>query len=203
MKSLSNVNSLPNALIELQELFSLSVQDMWKIAQDFKTSMVYGLKPVNQKKSDSIAFGSLKMLDSFINRPTGKETGIYLAIDFGGTNIRVVPIKLNGRRSKNPIQPLVGYKVPLKVEGEYDYTVKTVSGPELFDFIVKGLCRQLIQPNKSYYLGHTFSFPCKQESLNDATLINWTKGFQNKKTVDKNINRLLSEALERKGLKNV
>ena len=202
MKGLLNVSNLPNALMALEELFNISLQDMWKIAKEFKLSMDYGLNTVTRKESDLSNYNSLKMLDSFIKRPTGKETGIYLAIDFGGTNIRIVPIKLNGQRSKNPIQPLEGYKAPLKVEGEYDYTAKAVSGPELFDFIVKGLC-PLILPNKFYYLGHTFSFPCKQQSLNDATLLNWTKGFENKKTVDKNINRLLSEALERKGLKNV
>ena len=33
------------------------------------------------------------MLPSYIGLPTGKETGEYLALDFGGTNLRVVLIR--------------------------------------------------------------------------------------------------------------
>ena len=40
---------------------------------------------------------SLAMVKSYLGLPTGDETGTYLALDFGGTNIRVSRIRLLGK----------------------------------------------------------------------------------------------------------
>ena len=41
--------------------------------------------------------GSIAMIPSYVTRrPNGKEIGIYWAIDFGGTNIRIAKFELIG-----------------------------------------------------------------------------------------------------------
>ena len=44
-------------------------------------------------------------------------------------------------------------------------------------------------------LGFTFSFPVKQQGLDRGTLIRWTKGFDVKGVVGKDIVKLLNDAM--------
>ena len=39
---------------------------------------------------------SLQAVKSYLSLPTGREQGTYLALDFGGTNVRVSRIRLLG-----------------------------------------------------------------------------------------------------------
>ncbi len=48
------------------------------------------------------------------------------------------------------------------------------------------------------YLGFTFSFPCKQESLASARLSEWTKGFSCSGVVNEDVVQLLQEAINEK-----
>ena len=47
-------------------------------------------------------------------------------------------------------------------------------------------------------LGFTFSFPCKQEGLDKARLVTWTKGFKCEGVEGEDIVRLLHEAAIRR-----
>lgn len=49
-------------------------------------------------------------------------------------------------------------------------------------------------------LGFTFSFPCKQEGLNKARLVTWTKGFTCSGVEGEDIVELLHQAVLRKVL---
>jgi hypothetical protein len=40
---------------------------------------------------------SLKMINAFLSKPTGKEKGTYYGIDFGGNNLRIVKTVLDGK----------------------------------------------------------------------------------------------------------
>lgn len=50
-------------------------------------------------------------------------------------------------------------------------------------------------------LGFTFSFPCKQEGLTCAKLVNWTKGFKATNVEGNDVVQLLREACHRRGVK--
>ena len=52
-------------------------------------------------------------------------------------------------------------------------------------------------------LGHTFSFPCRQEGINRAVLIQWTKEIRTSGVEGRDVTPLLAEALERQGVRNV
>lgn len=53
---------------------------------------------------------------------------------------------------------------------------------------------------KTLPLAFTFSFPVRQNSLDNATLITWTKSFDCPDAVNKNIVDLVRQSIERKKL---
>ncbi|QDR81583.1 hexokinase [Sporomusa termitida] len=143
---------------------------------------------------------SLKLLPSFLGNPTGREQGQVIAVDFGGTNVRVLLVELAGNGQVNIIDKRSAL---LKDKnGKYDYTAASASGLELFDFIA-GKISEVAPRGGTYPLGHTFSFPCRQHGVNEAVLISWTKEFKTSGVEGRNIGELLQAALKRKGSSHV
>lgn len=177
------------ALIE--EQFVISTDFMRDIAICFQQDMCNGLAG---KAS------SLKMLPSFLGNPTGREQGQVIAIDFGGTNIRVLLVELAG----NGQVTIIDKRAALLKDkhGNYDYTAASASGEELFDFIA-GKIAEIAPSDGTYPLGHTFSFPCRQQGVNEAVLITWTKEFTTSGVEGRNIGELLQAALARNGLSHI
>ena len=173
--------------------FEATTEMLREIATNFRQDLQLGLK-----NPDS---SSLRMLKSYVGLPSGNEQGEFLALDFGGTNVRVSRIKLNGGGEFEEIKR-VGE--PLIVEGKYDYIGKNSTAEQMFDFLAK-LIDEAIDGdhNTKFYLGHTFSFPSTQDNLNDARLIIWTKEFATPGVEGEVVNDLLNAALKRRGINNV
>ena len=173
--------------------FEIGGERLHEIAASFRQDLQLGLRDVT--------LSSMRMLKSYVGLPSGKETGEYLALDFGGTNIRVFLIRLDGE-GKFEILKRVGR--PLIVPGEYNYISKDATAEQMFDFIA-ALIDEAIDGDRSrkFYLGHTFSFPSTQDNLYNARLIIWTKEFATQGVEGKVANDLLVEALKRRGADNV
>ena len=173
--------------------FTIGGERLHEIAATFRQDLQLGLRDVT--------LSSMRMLKSYVGLPSGKETGEYLALDFGGTNIRVFLIRLDGE-GKFEIIKRVGR--PLIVPGEYNYISKDSTAEQMFDFIA-ALVDEAIDGDRSrkFYLGHTFSFPSTQDNLYNARLIIWTKEFATQGVEGKVANDLLVEALKRRGADNV
>lgn len=173
--------------------FTVSTDELREIAADFRYDLRKGLKDP--------AESSLRMLKSYVGLPDGNETGEYLALDFGGTNVRVLRIRLEGN---GKFEVLKKVAKPLKVAGVYDFIGEGSTAEQMFDFIA-GLVDEVVDGNHEtkYFLGHTFSFPSEQSDLYNAKLIIWTKEFATAGVEGKVVNDLLKEALERQGLNNV
>lgn len=142
---------------------------------------------------------SLSALPSYAGLPTGTEEGTYLALDFGGTNVRVSRIRLLGNHCF-----LIEKQVskPLREAGKYDYTTASTSKEELFDFLAY-LVGIVARGNKTYSLGHTFSFAVEQHGLGDAKLLEWAKEMAVTGVEGLFVNQLLREALVRRGLDKI
>lgn len=183
----------PTACYSLIEEFTLGRDVLAEMAESFRDEMTRGLSHSGRS--------SLRMLKSYIGLPTGNETGEYLALDFGGTNLRVLRILLEGQGKYKILKKVAR---PLRVEGEYDYIGAGSEAETLFDFIAV-LVDEAIEGNRTdrFFLGHTFSFPSSQTSLRDATLISWTKEFATGGVEGRAVNELLRLALEHRGIKNV
>jgi len=178
-------------LNQIHPALDLSPAAVRQLAGQFHDAMALGLdgRP-----------SPLKMLPSYIAKPTGDERGGYLGLDFGGSNVRVQLVDLLGHgrwaiRQKR--------SVPLRDSQEhYDYTTAETEATALFDFLAEQIA-EVVDARSEYLLGHTFSFPCDQQDLNQATLISWTKEIKTAGVEGHEINELLSVALVRRGLSRV
>jgi hexokinase len=104
--------------------------------------------------------------------PTGYETGTYLALDMGGTNLRVCEIELTETKSEFDITQSK-YRLPEEL--------KTGSADELWEYIADCL-QQFVETHheaqtKNLPLGFTFSYPATQDYIDHGVLQRWTKGF--------------------------
>ena len=173
--------------------FTVDAEQLREIAANFRQDLRLGLND----PEDS----SLRMLKSYVGLPTGKETGEYLALDFGGTNLRVSRIKLQGS-GRFEITKKVGK--PLIVPGAYDYVGVGSKADDMFDFLAELIDEAIDKDHDTkFYLGHTFSFPSKQTDLYNASLIIWTKEFATEGVEGEVVNDLLKKALNRRGITNV
>ncbi|AQS58833.1 hexokinase [Desulforamulus ferrireducens] len=174
----------------LTRLFLPTAAELTAIAEQFKQEMTAGLG----------GKGSLKMLRSYLSKPTGQEKGQYITIDFGGTNIRLQLVELLGSgNTRIKVQRSFPLKEPA---GFYDYTSSLANAEDLFDFIASQL-GELLEDNRPYLLGHTFSFPSEQLTANRAVLLSWTKEIKTAGMEGQEITSLLEAALIRKNLHQV
>ncbi|KAG8218333.1 hexokinase [Butyriboletus roseoflavus] len=144
--------------------------------------------------------------------PDGSETGTFLALDLGGTNLRVCEVTLHGNKSFTVRQQK--YKV--------SETLKTGEVTTLFDYLADSVDAFLtdsgspsivippslaqngpavlqINSDPSHIpLALTFSFPVEQTALDSGTLLTWTKGFSAKNAIGKDVIKLLQDAFDRK-----
>lgn len=169
-------------------LLQLSPDALGTVQALLRREMELGLK------KETHASSSVRMLPTYIcATPDGSERGDFLALDLGGTNFRVLLVKV-GSRERGGVQIVSEiYSIPPHV----------VQGPgsQLFDHIVE--CIADFQTKQGMMgqtlpLGFTFSFPCQQTSLDQGILLSWTKGFNASGCVGQDVVKLLRDAVKRK-----
>lgn len=136
---------------------------------------------------------SLQMENTYVPELLdGTEEGLYLALDLGGTNFRVLLLELaHGTPIREKVKKYhissdlrVGSGIRL-----FDYLAECVS-----DFVIAHDLQDVELP-----LGFTFSFPMIQHSLDIGILVTWTKTFNCLDVVNEDAVKLLREALDRRG----
>eukprot|EP01053_Blabericola_migrator_P002743 Blabericola_migrator_1__2742@NODE_1782_length_3799_cov_120_045820_g1148_i0_p2_GENE_NODE_1782_length_3799_cov_120_045820_g1148_i0NODE_1782_length_3799_cov_120_045820_g1148_i0_p2_ORF_typecomplete_len494_score85_66Hexokinase_1/PF00349_21/2e47Hexokinase_2/PF03727_16/3_1e45_NODE_1782_length_3799_cov_120_045820_g1148_i0711552 len=155
---------------------------------------------------------TLPFLDTCVERPaTGREKGTFYAIDFGGTNLRIVRVILDGEggyhcdsQARNLREMELGPQYP---KGLLD---PKATATMLFDTLAK-FTKDFMTKNGDlekagenlYPVGFTFSFPLKQTSLASGWCPTWTKGFETGMETDDRVDggpdvcQLLQAAFER------
>ncbi|NXG72415.1 HXK2 protein, partial [Baryphthengus martii] len=171
----------------------LSRADLERVQTLMRKEMDLGLG------QETNANASVRMLPTYVHgTPDGTERGEFLALDLGGTNFRVLVVRVtdDGIHMASEI-----YVIPTDVmQG---------SGEALFDHIMECIMDFQLKQNlmeQVLPLGFTFSFPCQQLGLDKAVLLSWTKGFNASGCVGQDVVQLLREAAHRKqhsGLKVV
>ncbi|KAM4602712.1 hexokinase HKDC1 [Polymixia lowei] len=171
---------------ETLSLFSLTQEQLGLVKARMRAGLEAGLK--NNGPSP------IKMLPSYVYRtPDGTEHGKYLALDLGGTNFRVLLVKIRSglRRSVRLYNKI--YAIPLEImQG---------TGEELFDHIVQCISEFLDymgMKNARLPLGFTFSFPCNQTAIDTGTLVSWTKGFKATDCEGHDVVNMLRDAIKRR-----
>lgn len=190
MKDSTTKDHLQNLSPELQKeldhirgLLTVSGDKLRAISDHFVTELEKGLS----KKGGNIPMIPVWVLDY----PTGHEKGEYLAIDLGGTNLRVVFVTLKGNHEFDTTQT----KYPLP-DG-----IRVADADTLFLFV--GECLQKFVkdhfPNgvdKPLPLGFTFSYPASQDIITEGILQRWTKGYDIKGVEGRDVVPMLQKALK-------
>lgn len=169
----------------LRRDFLLTTDDLKKIAEDFHGEMRRGLAGGRS---------SLKMLPSHIDCATGGESGDFLAIDLGGTNLRVLQVNLCGR-GKARIERVRKFRIP--------ESATHGRGEDLFDFIAKSIGVFTKKTGAVRRMGFTFSFPFEQDGAASGRLIGWTKGFSATGVVGRDVAALLRDAFHRNSVDKI
>ncbi|EEB94337.1 hypothetical protein MPER_06863 [Moniliophthora perniciosa FA553] len=140
------------------------------------------------------------MIPTFVfGWPTGQERGDYLALDLGGTNLRVCLVNVQGEGKFEITQT----KYRLTEEQKQD------DGQKLFDFCAECI-KTFIENNftndggelslkegEVLPLGFTFSYPCTQNKIDHGVLIRWTKGFGATNTEGRDVAEMFRKSLEK------
>ncbi|KAI5894326.1 uncharacterized protein SCHCODRAFT_02624360 [Schizophyllum commune H4-8] len=196
----------PQAVIDgIDRQFQLSKDSLVEITEAFLREFKQGLSKYGEP---------MAMIPTFVTGvPDGSETGTFLALDLGGTNLRVCEVVLNGDRTFDLTQQK--YKV--------SDALKTGEATDLFDYLADSVDAFLTThakstasahvpgtespyPTKADYnpeivnLGLTFSFPVEQTALDEGKILTWTKGFSAKHAVGNDVVKLLQDAFDRKHL---
>ncbi|XP_026571063.1 hexokinase-2-like [Pseudonaja textilis] len=172
-------------------LYHLRLSDdaLRDISKRFRKEMEKGLR------ADTNPTASVKMLPTFVRSiPDGTEEGDFLALDLGGTNFRVLRVKVADNGSKKVEMENRIYDIP--------EDLMRASGTQLFDYIADCLANfmeQLQIKERKLPLGFTFSFPCRQTKLDESFLDTWTKGFKCSGVEGKDVVSLLREAIKKRG----
>ncbi|KAI8059343.1 hexokinase-domain-containing protein [Gongronella butleri] len=179
--------SLDTILAQVDKEFKVSTDHIRTIIKQFTIEMAKGLDHDG---------ATVPMIPTFVTgRPSGKEQGRYLALDLGGTNLRVCSFELQGGGKYSVHQQK--YVISDRL--------KTGEMRELCDFIADCVDNFISEHGSDHLeealqLGFTFSFPVLQTDINRGSLIYWTKGFNCTGAVNKDVVVLLQDAFLRKNL---
>ncbi|GMH18050.1 hypothetical protein Nepgr_019891 [Nepenthes gracilis] len=177
----------------MEQKSETSLEKLRQLADAMNVEMHAGLASEGGSK--------LKMLISYVDKlPTGDERGLFYALDLGGTNFRVMRVKLGGKEQRVVKQESAEVSIPPEL--------MVGTSDQLFDYIAEALAKFVAtegedlhpEPDRQRELGFTFSFPVKQTSIASGTLIRWTKGFSIEDTVGQDVVAELTKAMRRKNL---
>lgn len=130
-----------------------------------------------------------------MSEPSGHETGEYLALDLGGTNLRVCQVTLKQKKF-DMVQSK--WRIPEEL--------KTGVAQDLWDFIADCL-QQFVETHHGQTtttltdkipLGFTFSYPATQNYIDEGILQWWTKGFDVAGVEGQNVVPMLEAALSQR-----
>lgn len=182
----------PDTLCKVQEyleVFRLSLAKLQEVSARLRKDLIRGLGKHTHHKAP------VKMLPTFVRAiPDGTENGDFLALDLGGTNFRVLHVRVMKEEKK--VQTMKGQICAISKE------MMLGPGEELFDHIAACLHDFLVSQNlmgQTLPLGFTFSFPCEQKEIDKSILIRWTKGFNCSGVEGKDVVKLLKDAIHRRG----
>ncbi|KAK3292612.1 uncharacterized protein B0H64DRAFT_232536 [Chaetomium fimeti] len=144
------------------------------------------------------------MLPSYNSQlPTGHESGQYLALDVGGSTLRVALVELRGRGESGPEGSIIrmdSFKI--------DNDARNLRGTEFFDWMAERIHRTVAKdsarghsPEHPLLMGLAWSFPIEQTSSKGGKLSAMGKGFlANEGLVGQDLGEIIKSACRNQGL---
>ncbi|KAF8428226.1 hexokinase-domain-containing protein [Tirmania nivea] len=176
---------------EIAQEFEYDTKQINAAVEEFQNLMTKGVENEGE---------AMTMIPTYVTAvPNGTEKGVYLALDLGGTNFRVCSVTLHGNskfalnqaKSAIPRELMTG-----TAQGLFSFLASKVG-----DFVREHHSEHFEEDNEHHLrLGFTFSFPVDQKGINKGFLIRWTKGFDIKDAIGKDVCQLLQEEIDKLGL---
>ncbi|KAF7729968.1 glucokinase [Apophysomyces ossiformis] len=171
----------------VRPLFNLTPEKFKVIVRGFEAEYNHGLNTAS-------ASGLATMIPSFVTRlPTGQEKGTFLALDLGGSTLRVSAVKLlgNGLVDVREVRRQIAMSDPLR----------TGSCEAFFDWITDAVAELVQQiPAQPLSMGVCWSFPIDQTDIDKGKILRMGKGFDLKGIEGQDLQTLFSQAFIRKAL---
>ncbi|CEL04389.1 Putative Hexokinase [Aspergillus calidoustus] len=187
-----SMTDLPQDLLEqikqFEEAFTVDTAKLKQIVDHFVKELTKGL---------TVEGGNIPMNVTWVlGFPDGNEQGTFLALDMGGTNLRVCEITLTEEKG--------GFDI---IQSKYRMPdeLKTGTAEELWEYIVDCV-EQFIQYHhenenlSNLPLGFTFSYPATQDYIDHGVLQRWTKGFDIDGVEGKDVVPPLQKVFKERGL---
>ncbi|KAB8346383.1 hypothetical protein FH972_023425 [Carpinus fangiana] len=180
--------NLQDTIKSLEDTFDVSTAKLKEISDHFVKELEQGLTEEG---------GDIPMNVTWcMGFPDGHEQGTFLALDMGGTNLRVCEITLPEAKGEFDILQSK-YRMPEEL--------KTGTADELWEYIADCL-QQFIEYHHEgeklgqLPLGFTFSYPATQEYIDHGILQRWTKGFDIDGVEGKDVVAPFEQALADRGV---
>ncbi|KAG8166903.1 hypothetical protein KVR01_002592 [Diaporthe batatas] len=201
MASGQEQDQFPQSLDDFLQPLRLTDQTVLKLSQELF------IKFSELSTESDNQFLPTPISESLLRRIDLADRGRHLAIDIGGTNLRVGFVELlaggadgpsnegasvNGQGSSSSAVHPPRLRRVLEHSWPIGDQLKNSNSDELFDFIgdriasvVRLACQRWgLKPEDELPMGVTFSFPMEQKSLQEATLMPMGKGFALDSKVD-------------------
>ncbi|KAG2235424.1 hypothetical protein INT48_005774, partial [Thamnidium elegans] len=184
---------MTDPLQTIRQAFDLNHDTFKAIVDGFKAEYESGLDTAS-------AAGLATMIPSYVTTlPTGKEKGTYLALDLGGSTLRVSAVELLGdcNVKVTEIRRHIAPNDPLRTSGATTF----------FDWIVDAIA-ELIEKigydtkhaEGPLSLGVCWSFPVDQTSVSGGKILRMGKGFTIEGVEGYDLSALFLEAFQRKNV---
>ncbi|KAL9600171.1 MAG: hypothetical protein Q9179_003305 [Wetmoreana sp. 5 TL-2023] len=188
--------TMDKLLKEVQELFEqqLRVDSLLALSKKLQTELRERLQSSPQCMLPSHNY----------TLPNGQEHGTYLALEVGGSTLRVALVDLDGRSSSR--QPL---RIRRIVTSTIDSKVRDLRGVAFFDWIAGKVGEMLLadreardytQLKEPLPMGIAWSFPIDQTSIRSGNIIGMGKGFHCSIYKGHDLGDLITQACQRANL---
>ncbi|KFY47434.1 hypothetical protein V496_10669 [Pseudogymnoascus sp. VKM F-4515 (FW-2607)] len=149
--------------------------------------------------------GAMAQIPTYVTTvPDGTEKGLYLALDLGGTNVRVCSVDLHGDTKLTVVQSKTAIPPELMHAATFQELLHFLA--KQIELFLQTYHNDLLQTHRGrktgtsrdavLKLGFTFSFAFKQLALNRGTLLYWTKGFNIPDAIGQELCGLLQDEID-------
>ncbi|KAI7093444.1 hexokinase-1, partial [Hortaea werneckii] len=161
---------------------------------------------LQQEYRDKLQSSDISMLPSYQHTlPTGNETGDFLALDVGGSTMRVALVRLAGAKTQEGEASMQVRRIRSVV---IEKRIRDLRGQEFFDWMAERIGDMLAEYNHMngtrdalLQMGLAWSFPIEQTSSRSGKLLPMGKGFRATHGVEgEDLSELVMKSCRARGL---
>ena len=159
-------------------------------------------RSMQEEYREKLRESDISMLPSYQHTlPSGEEKGDFLALDVGGSTLRIALVRLGGRDGD-------GLQMKRSRSFVIDEDVRRLRGEEFFDWMAGKISEMKVEYNfisgtseQRLEMGMAWSFPIEQTSPSSGRLLKMGKGFRADHGIEgEDLGELIMRACRRRGL---